>query len=138
MTTAPLAPSDPLARLTRIRASVLPILQAINAEYAKRVRQGYPMIVDNIERGGVFGLNLDPGYGLYFMTDGTDVYAELHRVHLRTDTLAAANAERFAGRPEIKRIDIDPDDDDLDYRNLVSRLLSLWNYQQLMINRVDS
>jgi hypothetical protein len=138
MATAPLAEPDPLAQLTRIRASVLPILQAINAESAKRVRPGYPMIVDNVERGGVFGLTLDPGYGLYFMTDGADVYAELHRVHLRTDTLAAANVEKFGGRPEITRIDIAPDDDDLDYRNLVSRLLSLWNYQQLMINRVDS
>ena len=138
MATAPLVAPDPLAQLTRIRASVLPILQAINTEYAKRVRPGYPMIVDNVERGGVFGLNLDPGYGVYFMTDGTDVYAELHHVQGRTDALAAANVEKFSGRPVIARVEIAPDDNDLDYRNLVSRLLSEWNYQQLMINRVDS
>ena len=46
--------------------------------------------------------------------------------------------EKFGGRPEITRIEIGPAEDDLDYRNLVSQLLSMWNYQQLMINRVDS
>jgi hypothetical protein len=136
--TASLAAPDPLARLTQIRAGVLPILQAIATEYARRVRPGYPMVVDNIERGGVFGLNLDPGYGVYFMTDGTDVYAELHHVQGRTDALAAANAEKFAGRPAITRIELANTETELDYRNLVSRLLSAWNYQQLMINRVDS
>lgn len=127
-----------VTRLAGVRATVLPILQAITAEYAARARPGYPRVVDNVQQGGVFGLNLDPGYGVYFMTDGDDVWAELHTIHLRTDALSAANVERFAGRPEIERLDVAPNWTDLDYRNVVARLLSAWNYQQLMIFKVDS
>jgi len=130
--------SDVLARLNAIRATVLPILQAIQREYAARGREGYPKLVDNVERGGVFGLNLDPGYGVYFLTDGSDIWAELHHVSLRTDTLSAANVEKFGGEPAQTRRELGGDWTDLQYRNLVSELLSTWNYQQLMIFRVDS
>ena len=130
--------ADPVARLRSIRATVLPILQAIRAEYAGRGREGYPQIVDNIESGGVFGLTLDPGYSVYFLTDGEDVWSELHTTQLRTDALAAANVERFAGRPAVERIELPQDAFDLAYRNIVARLLSAWNFQQLMIFKVDS
>ena len=96
------------------------------------------LLFDNIRQGGVFGLNLDANHGIYFMTDGTDVYADLHSMSLRSDTLSMANVEKFGGRPSHERIDIGDDLTDVDYRNLVSRLLSIWNYQQLAIFRVDS
>lgn len=117
---------------------MLPILEEVQAEYAPRVRQGYPRIVDNVERGGVVGMNLDANFGVYFMTDGSDVYAELHTLALRTDTLSMANAEKFSGRPQHERVEIGADWNDLSYRNVIARLLSAWNYQQLAIFRVDS
>lgn len=127
-----------LALLEAMRARLLPLLEATQAQYIGRVRSGYPRIVDNIERGGVFGLDFDPGFGIYFMTDGERVYAELHRVSLRVDTLSAANYEKFAGRPVQERIDLDDGWTDLQLRNLVSELISRWNWQQTAIYRVDS
>lgn len=135
---AALSPEMLIARLNEIRARVMPILQSIKTEYTGRTRNGYPAIVDNVSPGGVFGLNLDPGWAVYFMTDGTSVFAELHETSLRTDTLSMANVEKFAARPEIDRREIDETWDDGDFRNLVSELLHLWNYQQLRIYRVDS
>lgn len=129
---------DPIARLEEIRSTVMPLLEAVKAEYEPRVRRGYPRIIDNVRRGGVFGLNLDVNHGIYFMTDGATVYAELHSMSLRTDTLSMANTEKFGGRPQHERIEIGDDWTELDFRNLVSRLLSIWNYQQLAIFRVDS
>lgn len=129
---------SPLTRLEAIRARVMPILQSIKTEYTGRTRNGYPAIVDNIRPGGVFGLNLDPGWAVYFMTDGASVFAELHETALRTDTLSMANVEKFAARPEIDRRDVDATWQDSDFRNLVSELLHGWNYQQLRIYRVDS
>jgi hypothetical protein len=136
--TATMSAEEAVARLQELRARVMPILQAVRSEYQRRVRTGYPLLVDNVARGGVFGLTLDPGWGVYFMTDGARLFAELHLTSLRYDTLAAANAEKFGGQPRIERRDIDPGWDDLQYRNLVSELLHFWNYQQTRIYRVDS
>jgi hypothetical protein len=136
--TATMSAEEAVGRLLELRARVMPILQAVRSEYQRRVRSGYPLIVDNVARGGVFGLTLDPGWGVYFMTDGTRLFAELHLTSLRYDTLAAANAEKFGGQPEIERRDIDAGWDDLQFRNLVSELLHFWNYQQTRIYRVDS
>jgi hypothetical protein len=137
-TVVPLSPAKLVARLEAIRPRVMPILQAVQREYAGRVRAGHPRIVDNVQRGGIFGLNLDAGYSVYFMTDGTSVHAELHTVSHRGDTLSNANAEKFAGSPHVERREIDDTWTDHHYRNLVSELLNRWNYQQLRIFRVDS
>ena len=126
-------------RLRQLRAVVMPMLAACRDEYAGRGRPGYPHLVDNIERGGVFGINLDPGFGAYFMTDGQSVYAELHRVALRTDTLSAANYEKFSGSPTQDRIDLDLSGDLIrQSRNVISRLLNAWTQQQTFLFRVDS
>lgn len=135
--TAPTA-AELVARLEAIRLRVMPILQAVQREYAGRVRAGHPRIVDNVQRGGIFGLNLDAGYSVYFMTDGSSLHAELHTVSHRGDTLSTANAEKFAGSPHVERREIDDTWTDHHYRNLVSELLNRWNYQQLRIFRVDS
>lgn len=132
------SPAVLVSRLEAIRARVMPILQSIETEYTGRTRNGYPTIVDNVPRGGVFGLNLDPGWAVYVMTDGTSIFAELHETSLRTDTLSMANVEKFAAHPAIDRREIDETWQDSDFRNLVSELLHLWNYQQLRIYRVDS
>ncbi len=127
-----------VARLDEIRARVMPILQSIKTEYTGRTRSGYPSIVDNVLRGGVFGLSLDPGWAVYFMTDGSRLYVELHQTSLRTDTLSMANVEKFAASPQIDQREVDETWQDSDFRNLVSELLHGWNYQQLRIYRVDS
>ncbi len=129
---------DPIAELERLRDRVLPILQAARQEYIGRVRTGYPMIVDNVRRGGIFGMHLDPGYGVFFMTDGERLFAELHFTSLRWDTLSAANAEKFAGKPVIEQYDIDSSWSEREARNLFAELLSKWNYQELRIYRTDS
>ena len=128
-----------IAQLKELRAGVMPMLDACRERYAERGRPGYPHIVDNIERAGVFGINLDPGFGAYFMTDGQSVYAEVHRVAHRTDTLSAANYEKFSGRPRQDRIDLDLDGDLVrQCRNVISRMLNAWTQQQTFLFRVDS
>lgn len=133
-----LSPADLITRLETIRQRVLPILEATKAAYVGRVRNGYPSIVDNVQRGGVFGLNFDPGFGVYFMTDGQTLFAEIHRVSQRGDTLSAANGEKFAGAPVQERHDIDETWSEAQFRNLISELLNRWNTQQTVIYRVDS
>jgi hypothetical protein len=134
----PMSVEECIARLESMRARLWPLLEATRNEYRTRVRNGYPRLVDNVARGGVFGLDFDPGFGVYFMTDGESVYAELHYIALRTDTLSAANREKFAGEPELTRYHIDADWSDLQLRNIVSELVSRWNWQQTVIYRVDS
>lgn len=134
-----MTPDECINQLQQLRPVVMPMLEACRDEYANRVRPGYPHIVDNIERGGVFGINLDPGFGAYFMTDGQSVYAEVHRVALRTDTLSAANYEKFSGRPSQDRIDLDLSADLIHQaRNVISRMLNAWTQQQTFLFRVDS
>ena len=136
--TTALSPAELITELERIRERVLPILEATRDAYVGRVRNGYPTIIDNVQRGGVFGLNLDPGFGVYFMTDGQTLFAEIHRVSLRTDTLAAANREKFAGTPVQDRREVDVSWSNFQFRDLISELLSRWNTQQTVIYRVDS
>ena len=132
------SPEELVAELQSIRSRVMPILQATKDRYEGRVRRGYPTIIDNVQRGGIFGLTMDSGFGIYFQTDGQHLFAELHVTHLRTDTLSAANAEKFGGEPHIDRIDIDGSWDVYQYRDLLSRLLVHWNSQQTRTFRTDS
>lgn len=127
-----------IARLNELRAQVLPLLEAVAEEYRGRATFGYPIIIDNVERSGVFGITLSPNFGLYFMTDGTDLYAETHWMQLRVDALSMANTEKFAGRPEIARERIGDDYGYRDARRAMARLQNRWNRQQTRIYRVDS
>lgn len=129
---------DPITRLNELRSQVLPLLVAASDEYRGRSTAGYPLIVDNVERSGVFGITLSPNFGLYFMTDGTDLFTETHWMQLRVDALSMANTEKFAGRPEILREDIGDDYNFRDARRSMSRLQNRWNRQQTRIYRVDS
>ena len=134
-----MTPEECIAQLQQMRPVVMPMLEACHERYTRRVRPGYPTLVDNVERGGVFGINLDPSFGAYFMTDGESVYAEIHRVSLRTDALSAANYEKFSGRPVQDRVDLDLNGDLVrQSRNVISRLLNAWTQQQTYLFRVDS
>ena len=59
-----------VAVLEVLKARSWPLLEATKNTYTGRMRPGYPVLVDNINPGGVFGLSLDPGFGVYFMTFG--------------------------------------------------------------------
>lgn len=134
-----MTPDEAIGLLRDLRASTMPILRAVKQEYENRARRGYPTLIDNVERGGVFGINFDPGFGIYFMTDGSRVFAELHRVDLRTEALSAANYEKFSGSPAQQEFPIDLDGDTATQaRNLVSQLLHAWINQQTFKYRVDS
>ena len=73
-TTVPAIPTLP-----HLRALIMPILDAVKDEYTGHARRGYPLLIDSVERGGFFGIALSPDYGLYFVTDGDRLYAELRR-----------------------------------------------------------
>ena len=133
-----MSPTELVARLSAIHDRVMPILDSVRHEYAPRVQGGYPTLVDNVQRGGIFGISFSPNFGAYFMTDGEKLYAELHTMAQRTDTLSNANAEKFGGHPNIIQREIDDTWTDLHFRNFVSELLSKWNFQQTRIYRVDS
>ncbi|GIW03776.1 MAG: hypothetical protein KatS3mg059_0396 [Thermomicrobiales bacterium] len=79
--------------LQSIRDRVLPMFEVVAAEYRTRVPPGYPIIVDDPERGEV-GLELDPNYALYFVSDGSGTYAELRFPLPRSDARSSASRER--------------------------------------------
>jgi len=109
----------------------------VAGEYQERVPPGYPTIIDAADRG-VVGLELSPSYGLYFVSDGSQTYAELSSRDPRTDARSSASREKFAGAPSLDRRPLDASISDQGLRNLISELMARWNYQPTMINITDS
>ncbi len=127
-----------LDELRTLRDRLLPMLQIVGAEYDTRTEPGYPVIFDNVEDGGYFGINLDPGYGLYIMTDGQQIVAQLNIIAWRTDVRSSANKEKFASLPFDGVRPVSNKMSDGQLRNLISELLSHWNRQPLNIRTSDS
>ncbi len=127
-----------LDELRTLRDRLLPMLQVVGAEYDTRTEPGYPVIFDNVEDGGYFGVNLDPGYGLYIMTDGQQIIAQLNIIAWRTDVRSSANKEKFASLPFDGVRPVSNEMSDGQLRNLISELLSHWNRQPLNIRISDS
>ena len=127
-----------VAALALLRDRIFPMLQAVAKEYETRTEPGYPVLLDNVEFGGYFGIMLDPAYGLYFVTDGQRVFAQINMVGWRNDVRSSANKEKFAGMPfgGVRPVSADFSNEQL--RNLISELLAHWNLQPLMIHRTDS
>ncbi len=123
--------------LQSIRDRVLPMFEVVAAEYRTRVPSGYPIIVDDPERGEV-GLELDPNYALYFVSDGSRTFAELRFPLPRSDARSSASREKFSGLPYISRRPVNPDISDQGLRNLIAELMSRWNYQPLIIHITDT
>lgn len=123
--------------LEGIRARVLPMLRLVAEEYAHRTPDGYPVVVDAVETGTV-GIELDPSYALYFMTDGEETFAELYTRAARTDARSSASREKFSGIPFADRRPIPPDVSDQALRNLIAELRSRWNFQPGIIHISDS
>jgi hypothetical protein len=120
-----------------IRGRVLPMLQYVADEYRERVPRGYPNIVDTPDRG-VVGLELDPNFSLYFVTDGSQTYVDFAYRDPRTDARSSASCEKFAGSPNVDRRPLDPSISDQGLRNLISELMSRWNFQPMLIHITDT
>ncbi len=127
-----------IADLERLRVRVMPMLREVARNYETRTEEGYPVVMDNVEFGGYFGLMLDPAYGLYFLTDGQQLFAQINMVGWRNDVRSSANKEKFAGLPfgGVRPVPADLTDQQL--RNLIAELLSHWNMQPLFIHHTDS
>jgi hypothetical protein len=130
--------SDALAELGALRTRMLPMFQVLAEEYRTRTDPGYPVVVDSVDVGGYFGIILDPMYGLYIMTDGERVFAQISMVGWRTDVRSSANKEKFTSLPFEGERPVSSAMSDGQLRNLISELLSYWNTQPLMIHITDS
>lgn len=126
-----------IAQLKAIRTRVMPMLQLAAAEYQYRVPPGYPQVTDAAERG-MIGLQLDPSYALNFISDGNNVYAEFTVRAARTDTLSSASREKFGGAPEFTRRPVSEQITDNELRNMISELMSHWNFQPGIIHITDT
>ncbi len=127
-----------LDELRALRDRMLPMLEVVAQEYETRTEPGYPIVLDNVESGGYFGINLDPGYGLYVMTDGQRVFAQLNIIGWRNDVRSSANQEKFSSLPYqgVRPVSASMTDNQL--RNLIAELLSHWNFQPLLLFVTDS
>jgi hypothetical protein len=127
-----------VADLEQLRVRVMPMLREVAKTYETRTEPGYPVIMDNVEFGGYFGIMLDPAYGLYFLTDGQQLFAQINMVGWRNDVRSSANKEKFAGLPfgGVRPVPAALTDQQL--RNLIAELLSHWNMQPLFIHHTDS
>jgi hypothetical protein len=127
-----------VTELRTLRNRVMPMLQEVARTYETRTEPGYPVIMDNVEFGGYFGIMLDPAYGLHFLTDGQQVFAQINMVGWRNDVRSSANKEKFSGLPfgGVRPVSAMLTDQQL--RNLIAELLSHWNMQPLLIHQSDS
>jgi hypothetical protein len=130
-------PTVSIEVVQQLRSRVLPMFQYVQTEYRDRVPQGYPNVVDTADRG-VVGLELDPSHSLYIVTDGEQTYAELSYRSPRNDARSSASREKFAGAPVGDRRPVDAGISDQALRNLVSELMSRWNFQPMIINITDT
>lgn len=127
-----------LVELKALRTRMLPMLQVVAREYKPRTDPGYPIVFDNVDDAGHFGIHLDPSYGLYIFTDGEAVYAQLNILGWRTDVRSSASKEKFASLPFGGERRIDASMSDALLRNLISELLAAWNTQPRFLNVTDS
>jgi hypothetical protein len=120
-----------------VRNRVLPMFRYVAEEYRERVPAGYPHIIDTPDQG-VVALQLDPSYSLSFVSDGSRAYAELAYRSPRNDARSSASREKFGGSPAVDRRPLDPAISDHGLRNLISDLLSRWNFQPMIIHITDT
>jgi hypothetical protein len=123
--------------LEQLRQRLMPMLRLVAAEYAQRVPEDYPIIVDSVANGLV-GIEIDPNYALYFTVEGDQLYADIYWRSSRYDARTSASREKFAGSPLYDRRRLPPSISDIDLRNLIAELMSRYNFQQGVIHISDS
>ena len=124
--------------LRHLRDRMIPMFEVLAEDWESRTEPGYPVVFDNVDDNGYFGLNLDPGYGLYVMIDNGQIVAQLNVIAWRTDVRSAANYEKFSNLPTGGVKIVDPAATDSQLRNLIAELLAHWNVQPLVIRVTDS
>jgi hypothetical protein len=55
--------------LRDLRDRMIPMFEVVAEDWAHRTEPGYPVVFDNVETNGYFGVTLDPGYSLFVMID---------------------------------------------------------------------
>ena len=127
----------PSERLAQVRERMMPMLRLMAEEYRHRVPEGYPVVVDAVEQGTI-GLELDPSYALYVVSDGQQLYADMYRRSPRTDARSSASRQKHGGLPFSDRRPLPPDVSDIALRNLLAELASHFNFQPGIIYITDS
>lgn len=123
--------------LTGIRDRMMPMLRLAAAEYAPRTPAGYPVVVDAVDDGTI-GIEIDPSYALYLVSNGTDLFADLYYRSSRTDAQSSASREKFSGQPANDRRPLPPAPSDQALRNLIAEIMSRYNVQPGIIHITDS
>ncbi|MCC6313584.1 MAG: hypothetical protein IT337_06190 [Thermomicrobiales bacterium] len=126
-----------VAKLEGIRERVVPMLRAAAEEYRPRMPPGFPVVVDQPETGTV-GLELDPNYAIYFISDGEHLYVDLYYRSPRNDNRSSASREKFGGMPANDRRPLPANVSDVHLRNLLAELMARWNQQPGVIYITDS
>ena len=123
--------------LASLRDRILPMLRFAGQEYGHRTPDGYPVVVDTPESGAV-GLELDPNFALYVVSDGDQIYADYYYRSARNDARSSASRQKHGGLPFSDRRPLAHDVSDQELRNLVAELMSRWNFQPGVIHITDS
>ncbi len=131
--------AEPLQeQLRELRDRMLPMLQELARQFRGRAVPGYPVIVDDVERGGYFGIALGPGYGLYVTAEPDRLVVQLQTVSWRNDVHAAAGRERFGATPRVTTFPISTAMADAQIRDFLARVSASWHKQPLLIHQSDS
>lgn len=122
--------------LQEIRERFIPMLEQVREQYMLRVPEGYPNIVDDVERGMV-GIELDPSYSLFITSDGVGLSLELYKRQSRIDTRSSSSRQKYAGMPfQDQRLLAEvPTDQEL--RNMIGELKQAFNYQPGLLYITD-
>lgn len=123
--------------LRQLRERMMPMLRLVAEEYQSRVPEGFPVIVDAVDRG-VFGLEIDPSYALYVTSDGAEIFADYYWRSTRYDARSSAMREKFAGSPVYDRRPLSPNATDLELRNAIAELMARHNFQPGLVHISDS
>jgi hypothetical protein len=127
-----------LGDLRSLRDRMIPMFEALSEEWENRTEAGFPVIYDNVDSAGYFGINLDPGYGLFILIEDGQIYAQLNVIAWRTDVRSSANQEKFSSLPAGGLKPVGPEMTDNELRNLISEMIAHWNIQPLVIRVTDS
>jgi len=123
--------------LRQLRERMMPMLRLVADEYRARVPEGYPIIVDAIDRG-LFGLEIDPSYALYVTSVGDEVFADYYWRSTRYDARSSAMREKFSGSPVYDRRPIHATVTDIELRNMIAELMARHNFQPGLVHISDS
>ncbi len=114
-----------------------PMLEQVQADYKNRVPRGYPTISRDAARGN-YGIQIDPNFALFIVSDGEQLYADMTYRSSRTDARSSASREKFAGMTIFDRRPIAATISDQELRNLLAELLARFNMQPLLIHMTDA